>query len=67
MKKLGYLMAMLLCMSACKPAAQKNEKPILMVTLEPLGYFAEAVAGDCYEVVGMVPKGVSPETYDHTP
>lgn len=67
MKKLGYLMAMLLCMSACKPAAQKNEKPILMVTIEPLRYFAEAVAGDRYEVVSMVPKGVSPETYDPTP
>ena len=67
MKKLGYFIAMLLCMLACKPMIQKNGKPVLTVTIEPLRYFTEAIAGDCYEVVSMVPKGVSPETYDPTP
>ena len=67
MKNLGYLMAMLLCMLACKPMTQKSGKPVLTVTIEPLRYFTEVIAGDRYEVVSMVPKGVSPETYDPTP
>ena len=35
--------------------------------MEPLRYFTEAIAGDQYQVVSMVPKGSSPETYDPTP
>ena len=56
-----------LCLSACKPSAQSEQKPTITVTLEPLRYFTEAIAGDRYEVVIMVPKGSSPETYDPTP
>ena len=37
------------------------------MTLEPLRYFTEAIAGDNYQVVSMVPKGSSPESYDPTP
>ena len=40
---------------------------IITVTLEPLRYFTEAIAGDNYQVVSMVPKGSSPESYDPTP
>lgn len=32
-----------------------------------LRYFTEAIAGDRFTVVSMVPKGTSPETYDPTP
>ena len=56
-----------LCLSACKPSAQSEQKPTITVTLEPLRYFTEAIAGDQYEIVSMVPKGSSPETYDPTP
>ena len=55
------------CLSACKPSAQSEQKPTITVTLEPLRYFTEAIAGDQYQVVSMVPKGSSPETYDPTP
>ena len=66
MKKLIYILSLFI-LSACGNTTQKSEKPILTVTLEPLRYFTEAIAGDNYEVVSMVPKGSSPESYDPTP
>ena len=66
MKKLIYFLTLLI-LGACGNSPQKNEKPILTVTLEPLRYFTEAIAGGHYEVVSMVPKGSSPENYDPTP
>jgi zinc transport system substrate-binding protein len=66
MKKLVYLL-ILFIMCACGSTTQKNDKPIITVTLEPLRYFAEAIAGEHYDVVSMVPKGNSPESYDPTP
>lgn len=66
MKKLIYILTLFI-LNACGNTTQKSEKPILTVTLEPLRYFTEAIAGDNYEVVSMVPKGSSPESYDPTP
>ena len=66
MRKFIYIL-IILCLSACKPSAQSEQKPTITVTLEPLRYFTEAIAGDQYQVVSMVPKGSSPETYDPTP
>ena len=66
MKKLIYILTLFI-LSACGNTKQKSEKPILTVTLEPLRYFTEAIAGNNYEVVSMVPKGSSPESYDPTP
>lgn len=66
MKKLIYILTLIL-LSACSSPSQKNDKPLLTVTLEPLRYFTEAIAGDHYQVVIMVPKGSSPESYDPTP
>ena len=66
MKKLFYLLTLfILC--ACGNTTKQSEKPILTVTLEPLRFFTEAIAGDHFEVVSMVPKGSSPESYDPTP
>ena len=66
MKKLIYILTLLIC-CACGNTPHQNEKPILTVTIEPLRYFTEAIAGDHFEVVSMVPKGSSPESYDPTP
>lgn len=44
-----------------------NEKPVIAVTIEPQRYFTEAIAGDKFDVISIVPKGSSPETYDPTP
>ena len=69
MKRPAYLYTFILyiVMTACGNASQSGKTPTLTVTLEPLRYFTEAVAGDKYEVVSMVPKGSSPESYDPTP
>ena len=66
MKKLIYILTLFI-LSACGNTSQKSEKDIITVTLEPLRYFTGAIAGDNYQVVSMVPKGSSPESYDPTP
>lgn len=55
-------------LSACTGQGRKEiAERIVTVTIEPQRYFTEAIAGDRFKVVGMVPKGSSPETYDPTP
>lgn len=60
-----------LTLVSCQPrrdqAPEPDDRPVLMVTIEPLRYFTEAVAGPRFRVESMVPKGSSPETYDPTP
>ena len=41
-------------------------KPAITVSIEPLRYFTEGVAGDKYTVTTMLPSGASPETYEPT-
>ena len=65
MKKLIYILTLFICF-ACSNTT-KQTQPVITVTLEPLRYFTEAIAGDRFEVVSMVPKGSSPESYDPTP
>lgn len=63
------LVCIILCLTGCSSRKHpgNNDTPVIMVTIEPLRYFTEAIVGDKYKVVSMVPKGVSPETYDPTP
>lgn len=44
-----------------------GEKPVITVSIEPLRYFVESIAGDRFHVNTLVPAGVSPETYELTP
>lgn len=67
MKQLILFPILLLYLTACSSKQQQSEEPTVTVTLEPLRYFTEAIAGDKFKVVSMVPKGSSPETYDPTP
>ncbi|WP_274950218.1 metal ABC transporter solute-binding protein, Zn/Mn family [Bacteroides cutis] len=72
MKKLYFLLLIGLLAVSCKTGNNKNNdskngKPIITVTIEPLRYLTEAIAGNQFSVVSMVPKGMSPETYDPTP
>ena len=66
-----YILAALLAASCKNCSVQNNksegDKPVITVTIEPLRYFTEAIAGDNFNVISMVPKGSSPETYDPTP
>jgi len=70
MKTIIKLAAILLIISfsACTGQGKKEVKErTITVTIEPQRYFTEAIAGDHFKVVSMVPKGSSPETYDPTP
>lgn len=64
--KISFLFLLCTIFTNCKPQ-QKNDKDTIMVTIEPLRYFTEQIVGDKFNVVSMVPKGSSPETYDPTP
>lgn len=71
MKYIYLLLLSTVILISCNQGEQKKnkkkDKSIITVTLEPLRYFTEAIAGDKFTVVSMVPKGSSPETYDPTP
>ena len=41
-----------------------QDERVVTVTIEPLRYFTEQIAGDKFKVVTMVPKGGNPETYE---
>lgn len=67
-----YLLLIAVLAVGCKNAGGRSKdnadgKPTITVTIEPLRYFTEAIAGDNFNVVSMVPRGSSPETYDPTP
>lgn len=71
MKKIYFLLLATILIASCKPGSKTNNrsegKQVITVTLEPLRYLTEAIAGDRFTVVSMIPKGTSPETYDPTP
>ena len=50
---------------SCSSAKNDNANKIT-VSIEPLRYLTEKIVGDRFEVVTMVPKGSSPETYEPT-
>lgn len=63
-KTISYLLLLVSAfLTACvgKPV---KEGRIVTVTIEPLRYFTEQIAGDRFKVVTMVPKGGNPETYE---
>lgn len=67
MKYTTILLAILLAACTGQSKKSEDEKPIITVTIEPQRYITEAIAGDKFSVVSMVPKGSSPETYDPVP
>lgn len=54
---------LLLLLTACTAPDDTNRRRI-MVSIEPLRYFATQIAGDRFEVTTMVPGRANPETYD---
>lgn len=66
-KKYIFLLLTALILAACAGNGENNRTQTLTVTIEPLRYFTEAIAGDKFQVVSIVPKGGNPETYDPTP
>ncbi|MGP1476928.1 MAG: metal ABC transporter solute-binding protein, Zn/Mn family [Phocaeicola sp.] len=66
MRKILCYICLIIGFSACGNNPTNKER-IITVTIEPLRYFTEAIAGGQYKIVNMVPEGTSPETYDPTP
>lgn len=52
-------------LTSCSFSSPKTSQQIT-VSIEPLRYFTEQIAGNRYKVVTMVPGGMSPETYEPT-
>ena len=48
-------------------SADENKAIEIAVTIEPLRFFAEKIAGNDYKFFSIVPIGQSPETYDPSP
>lgn len=57
------------CGCTHRPAASENreDRKTITVSVEPLRYLTEQIAGETYHVTTFVPKGSSPETYEPTP
>lgn len=68
MNRILYFCLVCLTLAGCADSKKGNDKnlPTVTVTIEPLRYFTEQIAGDKFNVVTMVPKGSSPETYEPT-
>ena len=61
-----------LCLAAflllsCGNSENKLGKEKIMVSIEPLRYFTEQIAGNRFEVSSIVPSDYSPESYKPTP
>ncbi|MDN5553361.1 metal ABC transporter solute-binding protein, Zn/Mn family [Prevotella sp.] len=66
-KALRYivLVSSVLSLTSCISPSKNNQR-MITVTIEPLRYFTEQIAGNKFDVVTMVPNGSSPETYEPT-
>lgn len=54
-----------LSLTSCAGTSRNNHR-MITVTIEPLRYFTEQIAGNKFDVATMVPNGSSPETYEPT-
>ncbi|BCS85881.1 YgaA and TroA-like domain-containing protein [Prevotella herbatica] len=66
-KALRYIVLVfsVLSLTSCISPSKNNQR-MITVTIEPLRYFTEQIAGNKFDVVTMVPNGSSPETYEPT-
>ena len=65
----GFLVvitAMLALSTGCK-SGDKDERPVLVVSIEPQRHMLEQLAGDNFRIVTMMPSGNNPETYEPSP
>ncbi|MEG1580286.1 MAG: zinc ABC transporter substrate-binding protein [Bacteroidaceae bacterium] len=67
-----HFILLLLCgilMAACALKSNKNTQAqrTIVVSIEPMRFFVEQIAGDKFHVETLVPEGSSPETYEPTP
>lgn len=67
-KRIPFALALLLplLLLGCSQRKTADERRVITVTIEPLRYFAERIAGDKFDIRTMVPSGANPETYEPT-
>lgn len=65
MKKYLVILLAILVTAGCTNKKDINKR-IITVTIEPLRYFTEQIAGDKFTVKTMIPSGNNPETYEPT-
>ncbi len=67
MKKNLLLLLIPLMLAACTGRQAEDNRPVITVTILPMQYFAEQLAGDRFRINVMVPPGASHHNYDPTP
>ena len=67
MRNVVILLVCIVAAASCSGGGQAGGRQVITVTIDPLRCFTEAIAGDRFDVVSMVPAGTSPETYDPAP
>jgi zinc transport system substrate-binding protein len=66
-KFLPLLLLPFVLLTSCTSKNAPDSKPAITVTILPLRYFAEQLAGDHFKINVLVPPGVSHHNYDPTP
>jgi zinc transport system substrate-binding protein len=66
MKFRAVFIYVLMLLTSCSPAGEKDGKPVISVSIIPQQYFIEQLAGDLVNVNVMIPPGASPATYEPT-
>lgn len=64
MNKYILILFAVLALTGCNDT--QNNKRTITVSIEPLRFFTEEIAGNKFKVSTMVPEGMSPETYEPT-
>lgn len=67
MKVFLYVLAIAFALISCNGKEQKTDSRIVTVSIEPLRYAVEQIAGKQFQVETLVPNGSSPETYEPSP
>lgn len=55
------------CRTGQKGEDEEDAQRVLTVSIEPVRFLTERIAGDAFRVSCMVPRGSSPETYEPSP
>lgn len=66
-KYFSLLIAVTLIATGCSNSSSGINNNRISVSIEPLAYFAEAISGKDFEIISIVPKGASAESYEPTP
>jgi zinc transport system substrate-binding protein len=68
MKKLLFFIILISILGVSCTSSHSNKKgKVVFVSILPLKYFTNKIAGNLYQTEVMVPPGVGPETYSPTP